>query len=116
MRKLYMIFFFGIVTSYTAQSWSSDDNIFNNSQRTAYEDLSKKKEREINRDMNNVKTIINKSTFIYEHFKEENAAEEQKSFFGPGAPGEPVPIDRHLNILWIAGILFCFAAIRKKQY
>lgn len=111
-----MIFLLGIFTSYTPQSWASDENIFNNSQRTAYEDLSKKKEREINHDMSNVKTIINKSTFIYEHFKEQNVAEEQKnSSFGPGAPGEPVPIDRHLHILWIAAILLCFIAIRNKS-
>lgn len=117
MKKLYTFLLIFLSAVIFSQSWQSNNNPYNNPNRRPYDDLSKRSEQQINRDMNNLKKIINSSGQIYEHFKEEEElAEKQQNASGPGAPGEPVPVDQYQLILMIIGLLMILMLRKRLKY
>jgi len=116
MKKLYTFLLIFLSVLIFSQNWQSNNNPYNNPNRRPYDDLSKRSEQQINQDMNNLKKIINSSGQIYEHFKEEEeVAEKQQDPSGPGAPGEPVPIDKYEGLLFIAAVLMIVLMSKKRK-
>lgn len=117
MRKFWIILLCSLSIVISGQNWKMDSNPYNNPNRNPYDKATSKAEREITNDMNNIKKIISSSTKIYEHFKDDNnevSVDEENSDFGPGAPGEPVPIDKNLILLIITAIIIICIYSKKR--
>jgi hypothetical protein len=119
MKRIYTLLLLVMSLILMAQSWeyNSNKNPFNNSNREIYDQENKKSEREINQEMNNVKTAIKKSEAIYNFFQNDSNEvqnqDEEQNASGPGAPGEPVSIDNQLIILFSAAIGIFLLYFRK---
>jgi hypothetical protein len=106
MKKLQFVILLLLSSFLLSQSWSQNNNSFNRPSRKIYEDLSKKKEEEINRDMGNIKRIVNQTGSIVTQLQEENDEDDIKqNIGGPGAPGEPIPIDKYKGLLFLLGLI-----------
>ena len=108
MTKFLILLLCSLSIVISGQNWKFESNPYNNPYRNPYDNTSSKAESDINRDMKNVKKIINSSTKIYEYFSSDNdtdvSVEEENNASAPGAPGEPVPIDEKIMMLFFAAI------------
>lgn len=84
--------------------FDSNENRYRSNKRP-YEELRKRSEDAINRDMVNVRSIINNSGSIYGQIKEQQAKENGQEASSPGAPGEPVPIDKNIVQLFLVALV-----------
>ncbi len=114
MIKFLIIFLCSFSIIISGQNWKLENNPYNMLYKNPYDRAGSRAEQEINRDINNVEKIINSSMKIYEHFEDDNNdlnIEEENSNYSsgsPGAPGEPVPIDDDLFLLFSALIIILF--------
>ena len=93
-------------------------------QKTTYSEIDdefyNKKARK-NEDTQYVLDIINKSAFFYNFFNQSEddivTNNRENSSFGPGAPGEPLPIDKYKVILFLIGLMLIIGnkRIRRKS-
>ncbi len=112
MKKLQFIILLFFSSFLLSQSWSQDNNYFNNPNRGVYDELARKKEQEINRDMGNIRRVVNQTgniaTQLQENETTQNAGPgapgEPIPSGGPGAPGEPVPIDKYKSLLFLLAL------------
>ena len=72
MTKFLILLLCSLSIVISGQNWKFESNPYNNPYRNPYDNTSSKAESDINRDMKNVKKIINSSTKIYEHFSSDN--------------------------------------------
>jgi len=97
------------------QSWDSNENRFNNSNGKSDDELLyKKNESATKQDVAYIKNTINKTGFFYDYFnqKEDEALSnnQQSPSLGPGAPGEPLPIDRYEVFLFLIGMILILSS------
>lgn len=114
MKKLCVLILLCLSTLIFGQNWQSN-NPYNNPTRGPYDNLSKNSERQINQEMSDLKKIINSSRQIYEHFKDDNdvAVQEESDSVGPGAPGEPVPINQYQLLLLLSGFVIALLSTKR---
>ena len=119
MKKLSITLFVFSSFLVFSQVWENSypDNTFKNTYRTAYENtynhsddeqqLYKKKETEIALEAGYVKTALNGVKNIFENTQNDNSVDRQangSAISVPGAPGEPVPIDDNILILFFTAL------------
>lgn len=119
MKNIYFLLFLFISLQLSAQyiPYDPDRGMFDNdrrdnrfvSNRRPYEELRRRSEENINRDVNNAKSIINNSASIYGEIRKEELS--NKTSGSPGAPGEPVPINNYIVQSFLLAlaliIMFC---------
>ncbi len=82
------------------------NNPFNNPSGRTYEDLRNKQNREMRKDINNLKKDFQNTYDIASYTQQSNLSTQN---FGPGAPGEPVPINSWCYyLIMVAGGILIF--------
>lgn len=107
MKKLQFIIFLLFSSLVLSQSWYKNEDTFENSNNKVYDNLYKKKEREINQETENIKKTFSNAESIVKFFQDENLPKDNKDnpSFGPGSPGEPVPIGNYSGLLFLIGLM-----------
>ena|SRR6218665_1786993 len=102
------------------QSWNLNENRFNNSHKKSDDELLyKRNESATKQDIAHIKYTFNKTGFFYDYFnqkgEETQSNNQQSPSFGPGAPGEPVPINRYEVFLFLIGLILIFSSKKSRR-